>query len=146
MGLQQLAVWDNPDRDPRGRIISLAFIGITQRNNININSGDDANAANLFSLGVKKVKDNIVRLSITNNKNSLIANIRVDMKNYFNSSIENSKGLAFDHAKIIYYGLQYLLSKAQRDRIRISSEKIHIENEEFCRLKKDLEECINEAF
>jgi ADP-ribose pyrophosphatase YjhB (NUDIX family) len=146
INLKQLIVSDDLKRDPRGRIISLTFIGVVETSNIDIKYGDDASNARLFNIGFEKVKDRNIKLNFTSEEQNLSSILRLNDINCSNLSIEMSAGLAFDHAKIIYYGLQYLLNKAERDKISISSEKIYIEIEEFYRLKKDLEECIYETF
>lgn len=40
--LEQLAAFGRPDRDPRGRCISIAFVGLLERGGDHVAGGDDA--------------------------------------------------------------------------------------------------------
>jgi len=42
VALEQLAAFGRPDRDPRGRCISIAFVGILERGGDQVAGGDDA--------------------------------------------------------------------------------------------------------
>ena len=48
--LQQMYTFSAPDRDPRDRIITTAFIGITDNSNCKLIAGDDASNAQWFPL------------------------------------------------------------------------------------------------
>lgn len=46
--LKQLYAFDAIDRDPRGRNISIAFVGYTELSNCKLKAGDDASEAQWF--------------------------------------------------------------------------------------------------
>lgn len=48
--LQQMRTFGNCGRDPRGRNITVAFIGVTQEENTGIKGGDDAAQAQWFAI------------------------------------------------------------------------------------------------
>lgn len=48
--LQQLKAFSNPDRDPRGRTIGIAFVGILKNPDIKVCANDDAREAQWFPL------------------------------------------------------------------------------------------------
>ena len=48
--LEQMHTFGKVGRDPRGRQITIAFIGITDENNANIKAGDDAAQAKWFDI------------------------------------------------------------------------------------------------
>lgn len=47
--LEQIGAFGNPNRDPRGRIVSIAFLAITKED-LKANAGDDAKETKWFSL------------------------------------------------------------------------------------------------
>ncbi len=48
--LEQMHTFGKVGRDPRGRQITIAFIGVTDENNANIKAGDDAAQARWFDI------------------------------------------------------------------------------------------------
>ncbi len=48
--LQQLKAFSNPNRDPRGRTIGVAFVGILKDGNVKVSANDDAKEVKWFSL------------------------------------------------------------------------------------------------
>lgn len=48
--LQQLRAFSNPNRDPRGRTIGVAFVGILKDLNVKVCANDDAKEVQWFSL------------------------------------------------------------------------------------------------
>lgn len=48
--LQQLKAFSNPYRDPRGRTIGIAFVGILNNPNVEVKANDDAKEVQWFSL------------------------------------------------------------------------------------------------
>lgn len=116
--LTNLSVFSEMNRDPRGWIISCAFIGLTNSQNIKLNAGTDALEAKWFSISYKctDVKKNVTEdeysvttcheLVLENNNDVLTASIEIvsctnNMYRNTNIYIKESNGIAFDHAKII---------------------------------------------
>jgi len=50
INLRQFHAFDAPDRDPRGRNVSVAFVGITTEENSSLQAGDDAGEADWFPI------------------------------------------------------------------------------------------------
>lgn len=50
ISLRQLKAYSSIDRDPRGRTVSVAFVGITDSTNCKVKGADDASEARWFSL------------------------------------------------------------------------------------------------
>lgn len=49
--LEQLYTYGNPGRDPRGRVISIAFWGVINQSECNVCAGSDAASAQWFPFG-----------------------------------------------------------------------------------------------
>ena len=49
-GLQQLHTFSAPDRDPRGRTVSVTFFGVVEPDQSQVSGGDDASDAQWFSV------------------------------------------------------------------------------------------------
>lgn len=141
--LKQLAVWDDPNRDPRSRIISLSFLGLAKGQNLTLKAGDDASDAKIFSIGISTDR-NFLELSLSNEDNSLYAILKTDEDNYINNEIIRSDGIAFDHAKIIVYGIKYLLDKMESDKIILNDDKTLLKNNAFIELIKKIGGYTNE--
>lgn len=48
--IEQLYTFSDPDRDPRGRVISVAYFALVKSTGINVVGGDDASAARWFPI------------------------------------------------------------------------------------------------
>lgn len=92
--LEQLYTFSEPDRDPRMRIISVAYIATVPKKMVkNHKSGDDANASQIFDIFVDK-------------------NGEMQLLGENDGLILNESDLAFDHKKIIKMALERLKGKA----------------------------------
>lgn len=49
-GLQQLYTFSAPDRDPRGRTVSVTFFGVVEPDQSQVSGGDDASDAQWFQV------------------------------------------------------------------------------------------------
>ncbi len=120
--LDQLQVFSEPKRDPRGWIISCAFTGITRPEDINLKFGDDAIDSQLFSIKLSKkeaAKEYCSQdaecteyiLELFSDQLNLSAEIvketiylqNGDKTNYM---VLKSDGIAFDHAKILLIAME----------------------------------------
>ena len=50
LNMEQFRVYSEPDRDPRGRIITVAFLALTDEGNLEPKAGDDAKNVKWFSI------------------------------------------------------------------------------------------------
>ena len=116
--LTNLGVFSEPDRDPRGWVISTTFIGLTNSDAVKLEAGTDAKDVKWFAISYKCLKEDRKILSsgyciskeyeliLKSGEDVLSAHIVVEnsTKNYYkktNISIKDSNGIAFDHAKLI---------------------------------------------
>lgn len=105
--LMPMGSFSEVNRDPRGRIISNAFITIVDEENVKALAGDDAADARWFkiSLGNNDKNNKITELILENSDEKIkitaklkLLNVKFGRKEY---EIIDSGDLAFDHAKII---------------------------------------------
>lgn len=119
--LRPFDIFSEPGRDPRGWIISHSFLTLVNGEEYRIHAGTDAWEAGWFSLSVEKreihreikeeqahIRNSYILKLICHEKNGLElkAEITEDkhFQNYHESvdyDIVSSKGIGFDHAKII---------------------------------------------
>lgn len=105
------AVFSNPGRDPRGWVISNAFVSVISEENLNAQGGDDAADAKWFD--VKFTVNDMDAVLVLRFEESLItAKLRIISVQfgYPHFEIIDSGGLAFDHAEIIACALYRLRS------------------------------------
>lgn len=123
--LSQLHNFSKPDRDPRGWIISNAFLTLAEESLFHLQSGSDASDAKWFSvtydeIGFEveatthgKISKRRYQLKLTHKDEVLRAIIELRTQ-YESCRIKHelivieSQGLAFDHAEIIGYGINHL--------------------------------------
>lgn len=125
-------IFSDKNRDPRGWIMSNAFIALTDANNWSLRAGTDAIEAKWFEISLSKTKeigmfdgDNVdmermFDLKLTNDEITLQAKVK-EIKHYYNyhEAVEykllENEGFAFDHAKIIVKIINSLQDKAEHD-------------------------------
>ena len=124
--MEQLYTWGDLNRDPRTRVISVAYMALANKEELEVKAGDDAAEAEWFDVSyvfdksetVNGVTKNDYILTLKNNSTELKAVVRenktvthniVDIK----YEIIDNGGIAFDHAKIIAYGLHRLKTKVE---------------------------------
>lgn len=123
--LSQLQSFSDPNRDPRGWIISSVFTALAEENLFQLKAGEDAVDAKWFRITYDHINtitedDNGVRvhkrlyqLSLTCDEIRLSADIEVryhitNKKKGVQYIVLESKGIAFDHGKMIGYAIQHL--------------------------------------
>jgi 8-oxo-dGTP diphosphatase len=126
--LEQLYTWGDVGRDPRTRIISTSYMALADSARLPVTAGDDADAAAWFSVSYKLIEtqkiatqaghihESIFQLTLRNGEEAVSAKIRTSRTvegNYTDTKREiiEAQGLAFDHGKIIAYGVERLRSK-----------------------------------
>ncbi len=88
--LEQLYTFGEVDRDPRMRVISVAYIALVPKEKLQFAAGDDASEAKLFEISLD--------------------NWELKFKSEDGTKL-NVNDLAFDHEKIIQMGLKRLAGK-----------------------------------
>ncbi len=112
--LMSVGLFSEPGRDPRGWIISNAFVSIISEEKVHWQSGDDAADARWFDIQFERENGDEV-LSLTNGDISLRAVLTEVSSNFGKTAyaIKDSGGLAFDHARIIATALSALRDGAR---------------------------------
>lgn len=108
--IMPVGVFSEVDRDPRGRVISNAFVSVITNGTENVRGGDDAADAKWFDVELDKNEDGLYELRLTNDESALKALLREDNMPFGTTKfrILDSGTLAFDHASIIAAALSSL--------------------------------------
>lgn len=126
--MEQLYTWGDVGRDPRTRVISVAYMALVDSEKVNIQTGTSIVEARWFTVvarververintsqGFDLVKD--IKLTLTSRDSELAATVRVEKKRIGKTirivrEIIDNNGMAFDHPKIIEYGIERLRNK-----------------------------------
>lgn len=128
--LEQLYTFSEPGRDPRTWVMSCSYMALIDSTKVILSAGDDADNAAWFRVVCRlkeektvKSKEEQIRiqryeLKLTHGEESLSAVIEKRWKRTERGSsteydiIEND-GLAFDHARILFYALERLRGKLE---------------------------------
>jgi 8-oxo-dGTP diphosphatase len=128
--MEQLYTWGDVGRDPRTRIISTSYLSLVDNNNLDIKADDDADDAKWFTVSCKLYQEQktviqggyvlqrLFKLNLSNEEETLSATVKIvktvqDRVTKIERQIVESKGIAFDHAKIIEYGIERLRNKIE---------------------------------
>lgn len=128
--MEQLYTWGDVGRDPRTRIISTSYMSLVDSSVLNVKANDDAEDAKWFTVSCKLYQEQktvtqggyilqrIYKLSLANDEDNLSATIKIektveDRVTKITRQIVESNGIAFDHAKIIEYGIERLRNKIE---------------------------------
>lgn len=112
--LEQLYTMSQPDRDPRMRVIDVAYIALIQEQGVK--AGDDAKDALWFDI----TTFNNEKLILQNKEKNITIEYNLTKKTFKNGVINiegfvpvhcNGEKLAFDHAEIILEGLLRIRNK-----------------------------------
>lgn len=112
--LMLVDVFSEVDRDPRGRIISNAFVSIISEENVKVMGGDDALEAEWFQVSFEK-RQGEYHLELNNGRENIHA-VLIKTGEKFGKSrfeVKDNGGLAFDHAGIIATSLSTLRSNIE---------------------------------
>jgi 8-oxo-dGTP diphosphatase len=128
--MEQLYTWGDVNRDPRTRIIGCSYMSLVDSSRLDVKAGDDAEDTAWFSVKCNVVDQkkfgtgkgfcvqNRVRLVLSNDKEELEAIIDIDRT--FDGNIvrvsrelSESRGIAFDHGKIIEYAVESIRSRIE---------------------------------
>ena len=101
--LEEVGCFSKANRDPRGWVISFAFVSLIEKV-LTPKAGDDAKKCSWYDLIVNQ-KENILELSFVQENNVHKAILEIIKENGINSDVISYKtitsDLAFDHAEII---------------------------------------------
>lgn len=125
--LEQLYTYGDVYRDPRGRVISSAYMALVNGDKLNVLAGDDASDARWFNVDYKLVeqiknkerKEMIKRYKLILSNEIQITCILEEIETYINGhkekkiNIIDNGELAFDHSKIIGYAIERLRNKIE---------------------------------
>ncbi len=113
--LMHFGVFSEPDRDPRGRIISNGFLSIISEEEVKTISGGDAVDAQWFDVNFVKNSDGDFELGLDSKTEKLKAVLREKRTRFKKTEFDiiDSGGLAFDHAKIISTAFTVLRKNAE---------------------------------
>lgn len=128
--MEQLYTWGDVGRDPRTRVISASYMSLVDSSTLDIKASDDADEAKWFTVSCKLyqeqktvtekgyIQQKLFKLSLSNDENNLSAIVKIiktvegKVTKVVREVVE-SNGIAFDHAKIIEYGIERLRSKIE---------------------------------
>ncbi|MBO4325576.1 MAG: NUDIX hydrolase [Lachnospiraceae bacterium] len=115
VSLMPVGVFSDPGRDPRGWVISQAFASIISEDAVRQVGGDDASDAQWFDIRFDRDADGKNILSLEYGGTELHAVLREESSRFgrTNYLVEESGGLAFDHAGIIATALTALREGAR---------------------------------
>ncbi len=128
--MEQLYTWGAVERDPRTRVISASYMSLVDSSTLDIKASDDADDAKWFTVCCSLYQEQktvtakgyvlqrVFKLNLSNEEDTLWASIKVvktveGKVTKVEREILESKGIAFDHAKIIEYGIERLHSKVE---------------------------------
>lgn len=128
--MEQLYTWGDVSRDQRTRVISASYMSLVDSRALDIRASDDADDAKWFSVTCKLYQEQktviekgyilqrLFKLSLSNEEDNLSAVIKtvkiVEGKvTKTEREVVESNGIAFDHVKIIEYGIERLRNKIE---------------------------------
>lgn len=128
--IEQLYAWGDVNRDPRTRVISTSYISLVDSSKLDIRASEDAAEAKWFTVSCKLnqetrtvsktgyVLERFYKLTLSSDDDTLTAIIKtkktVEGKvTKVEREVIESDEIAFDHAKIIQYGIERLRNKIE---------------------------------
>lgn len=128
--MEQLYTWGDVGRDPRTRVISTSYLSLIDSGVLDIKANDDAEDAKWFTISCKLYQEQktvtekgyihqcIYKLGLSNEEEALSAIVKtvktVEGKvTKIERVVVETNGIAFDHAKIIVYGIERLRNKIE---------------------------------
>jgi 8-oxo-dGTP diphosphatase len=128
--MEQLYTWGDVTRDPRTRVISTSYMSLVDSSTLDIQANDDADEAKWFTVTCQLYQEQktlteqgyrlqrLFKLSLSSDEEDLSAIVKtvklVEGKvTKMEREVVESMGIAFDHAKIIEYGIERLRSKIE---------------------------------
>ena len=115
VSLMPVGVFSKPGRDPRGWIISHAYVSVISEEAVRQVGMDDASDAQWFSVSFEQSEDGLYRLALSYEGTELDAVLSEEKSGFGRTAfrIIDSGSLAFDHAAIIAQALTALRAAAR---------------------------------
>lgn len=113
--MEQLYTFSQPDRDPRSRVIDIAYLALLPVTTVT--AGDDAKDAAWFDVSMTENE-----LLVENQEKNIRIKYLLKSKDFKNGVItihnkvpilESEEALAFDHSEILYEGISRLRNKVR---------------------------------
>lgn len=128
--MEQLYSWGDIDRDPRTRVVSVSYMSLVDSAKLDLQASDDADDARWFTVRCRLFQEQTThnerghitqqwfRLTFANEEEQLTSIVKLTKTMegrtlYTQREVLESGGLAFDHAKIIAYGIERLRNKIE---------------------------------
>lgn len=113
--LMPIGTFSDKNRDPRGWIISNAFVSVISEEGVKTSSGDDAEDAKWFKCSFTEQKNNQYKLILECENEKLSATVEKTKVQFGRAEykIIESNDLAFDHARIIATAFSILKNVAE---------------------------------
>ncbi len=111
--LEQLCSFGEVNRDPRMRIISIAYMALIDKNKLVDNLSENAS---WFDINLIE-ENNIVNIYLDNGVVNFSIELKKELKDkttdQYNYLIKKNNDLAFDHAKVLLTGIERLRNKIE---------------------------------
>lgn len=128
--LEQLYTWGEIDRDPRTRVISSSYMSLLDSEALDLKPGSDQKEVAWFTIKSKVLKsskevtdlgevlEELIEITFTNDEEEFITLVKKKDELYkcyrkTTREVIKSDNIAFDHGKIIQYGLERLRNKIE---------------------------------
>ena len=115
VSIMPVGVFSKPGRDPRGWIISNAYVSIISEESVNQKGQDDAKDAQWFDVEFEQNENGESHLCLNYGENKINALLSERGEKFGRTSftVKDNGGLAFDHAEIIASALSMLRNDAR---------------------------------
>lgn len=113
--LMPLGVFSDPARDPRGRVISSAFLSAVPERPFELCAAGDAADVGWYEIALQPADDSLLRLTLTGAQDCVTALLRPQdgPGGAGHMQIVENDGLAFDHAAILAEAVEQLRHSAK---------------------------------
>ena len=108
--LEQLYTFDRIDRDPRMRVISTAYVALTDKDELK----QDVKNASWFDITLMEEKDGVIFLVLDNGTETISLEVNKVLRNKITDRydyISNNQKIAFDHDVVIASGIEKIKEK-----------------------------------
>lgn len=129
--LEQLYTFSQPERDPRTWVMSCSYMALIDSTQVKVQAGDDADQAAWFKLTSrmreKRGRSQVWELTLSHEDICLRAVLeKEEGQSFCSGRIIGQEGLAFDHGRILAYGLERL-----RGKLKYTDLALHLLPESF---------------